>query len=269
MAAVVEAGRRTRCREEGEGFRVDAENGAVVLPDEADDPTTRAPARRRAALRAEVQPRPGRERIARGAAAGRSRSASPACASTCASSPSSPSRSAIGWVSTGKALEQLRLAAELHDVGKLAIPVAVLAEAGRADRAGVAVRPPAHRRRPADPLGIARPCARSRGIVRATHERWDGAGYVDGLSGAAIPLAARIIAVCDAYAAMTSDRPYRRALQRVRRARRASSLRRHAVRSRGRLRVLPAARRHRPDERAARPCRGIGARAPTAEGTPN
>ena len=46
-------------------------------------------------------------------------------------------------------------------------------------------------------------------IVRATHERWDGGGYVDGLAGAQIPLAARIIAVCDAFSAMTSTRPYR------------------------------------------------------------
>ena len=45
--------------------------------------------------------------------------------------------------------------------------------------------------------------------VRATHERWDGTGYPDGLSGETIPLAARIIAVCDAYDAMTSPRPYR------------------------------------------------------------
>ncbi len=46
-------------------------------------------------------------------------------------------------------------------------------------------------------------------IVRSTHENWDGTGYPDGLAGEAIPLAARIIAVCDAYSAMTSDRPYR------------------------------------------------------------
>jgi HD-GYP domain-containing protein (c-di-GMP phosphodiesterase class II) len=45
-------------------------------------------------------------------------------------------------------------------------------------------------------------------IVRATHERWDGGGYVDGLAGEAIPLAARIIAVCDAFEAMTAIRPY-------------------------------------------------------------
>jgi HD-GYP domain-containing protein (c-di-GMP phosphodiesterase class II) len=50
-------------------------------------------------------------------------------------------------------------------------------------------------------------------IVRFHHERWDGTGYPDGLSGGRIPLASRIIAVCDAYGAMTSDRPYRAALR--------------------------------------------------------
>jgi HD-GYP domain-containing protein (c-di-GMP phosphodiesterase class II) len=45
--------------------------------------------------------------------------------------------------------------------------------------------------------------------VRASHERWDGAGYPDGLAGEQIPLAARIIAACDTYEAMVTDRPYR------------------------------------------------------------
>jgi hypothetical protein len=48
--------------------------------------------------------------------------------------------------------------------------------------------------------------------VRASHERWDGAGYPDGLTGERIPLGSRIIAACDAYEAMTSDRVYRRAV---------------------------------------------------------
>jgi HD-GYP domain-containing protein (c-di-GMP phosphodiesterase class II) len=48
-------------------------------------------------------------------------------------------------------------------------------------------------------------------IVRSTHENWDGTGYPDGLAGEAIPLSARIISACDAYSAMTSDRPYRAA----------------------------------------------------------
>src|SRR5215218_5934478 len=49
-------------------------------------------------------------------------------------------------------------------------------------------------------------------LVRASHERWDGAGYPDGLVGHAIPLGARVISVCDAFDAMVSDRPYRPSL---------------------------------------------------------
>ena len=59
-------------------------------------------------------------------------------------------------------------------------------------------------------------------IVRSCHERWDGAGYPDGLAGDAIPLVARIVCCCDAFNAMTTDRPYRqgaRALGRRRRDR--------------------------------------------------
>ena len=48
--------------------------------------------------------------------------------------------------------------------------------------------------------------------MRASHERWDGGGYPDGLAGEAIPLAARIVVGCDAYNAITTDRSYRRAL---------------------------------------------------------
>jgi HD-GYP domain-containing protein (c-di-GMP phosphodiesterase class II) len=49
-------------------------------------------------------------------------------------------------------------------------------------------------------------------IVRSCHERWDGAGYPDGLAQADIPVAARIVSACDAFSAMTTDRPYRSAL---------------------------------------------------------
>ena len=51
-------------------------------------------------------------------------------------------------------------------------------------------------------------------IVRSCHERWDGKGYPDGLAGEEIPLAARIVFCCDAYNAMTTDRPYRKAMRR-------------------------------------------------------
>ena len=49
-------------------------------------------------------------------------------------------------------------------------------------------------------------------LVRATHERWDGHGYPDGLAAHEIPLGARIVAVCDAYHAMITERPYQRAM---------------------------------------------------------
>jgi diguanylate cyclase len=48
-------------------------------------------------------------------------------------------------------------------------------------------------------------------MVRSCHERWDGGGYPDGLTGERIPVAARIVSCCDAFDAITSDRPYRRA----------------------------------------------------------
>jgi diguanylate cyclase (GGDEF)-like protein len=107
-------------------------------------------------------------------------------------------------------LEELRLAAELHDVGKLAIPDVVLQKAGSLDPTEwgfihshtligqrILSASPGLR-----PVGV---------IVRSTHENWDGTGYPDGLAGDAIPLAARIIAVCDAYSAITRDRAYRAA----------------------------------------------------------
>ncbi len=108
----------------------------------------------------------------------------------------------------GAALEELRLAARLHDIGKLAIPDAILQKPGSLDveewafvKEHVVI---GERILAAAPYwqGVAQ-------IVRATHERWDGGGYVDGLSGEQIPLAARIIAVCDAFSAMTTMRPYR------------------------------------------------------------
>jgi diguanylate cyclase (GGDEF)-like protein len=101
-----------------------------------------------------------------------------------------------------------RLTAELHDVGKTAIPDAILNKPG-----------------PLDPeewefmkrhtligeriLAAAPALARVAPLVRATHERSDGAGYPDGLRENEIPLSARIVAVVDAYDAMTADRPYR------------------------------------------------------------
>ena len=108
-------------------------------------------------------------------------------------------------------LRKLVAAAELHDVGKAAIPEAILNKPAALDhdeRAFVERHTLIGERIIASaPTG--RPVAT---IVRATHERYDGRGYPDGLAGEQIPLAARIIAICDAYDAMTSARSYRAAM---------------------------------------------------------
>jgi diguanylate cyclase (GGDEF)-like protein len=107
-------------------------------------------------------------------------------------------------------LDELRLAAELHDVGKLAIPDVVLQKADPLDATEWEFIH-SHTLIGQRILGAA-PALRPIGaIVRSTHEHWDGNGYPDKLAGEAIPLAARIVAACDAYSAMTSDRPYRAA----------------------------------------------------------
>jgi diguanylate cyclase (GGDEF)-like protein len=109
---------------------------------------------------------------------------------------------------TAEQIDELARAAELHDIGKVGLPDAILDKPGTLDpeewefvrqhtilgerilSAAPALRPVAT-------------------IVRASHERWDGRGYPDRLGGEEIPLAARIVAVCDAYEAITSDRCYR------------------------------------------------------------
>jgi HD-GYP domain-containing protein (c-di-GMP phosphodiesterase class II) len=103
--------------------------------------------------------------------------------------------------------EDVVRAAELHDVGKLAIPVGLLAKRGPLAAPELEVM----RRHTVvgEAMISGAPTLRSAAaLVRASHERWDGGGYPDGLRGEEIPLGARIIAVCDAFSAMREDRPY-------------------------------------------------------------
>jgi two-component system, cell cycle response regulator len=104
-------------------------------------------------------------------------------------------------------LGTLRQAAELHDVGKLAIPEEILTKPGplSEDEWGFVRR---HTLIGERILASAPALGAAAKLVRSTHERWDGTGYPDGLAGSEIPLGARIIAVCDAFEAMTSPRPY-------------------------------------------------------------
>jgi diguanylate cyclase (GGDEF)-like protein len=104
----------------------------------------------------------------------------------------------------------VRLAAELHDVGKAAIPREILQKAAPLDEHDWAfIR---SHTTIGERIVLAAPAlAGTAHLVRASHERIDGTGYPDGLAGEAIPLGARIIAVCDAFDAMVADRPYRKA----------------------------------------------------------
>jgi diguanylate cyclase (GGDEF)-like protein len=109
---------------------------------------------------------------------------------------------------TAEELDELGRAAELHDVGKVGIPDAILEKPEPLNEAEWEFM---HQHtllgeRILSAAPALRPVA---ALVRASHERWDGRGYPDGLAGEAIPLGARIIAACDAYEAMTTDRCYR------------------------------------------------------------
>jgi diguanylate cyclase (GGDEF)-like protein len=111
-------------------------------------------------------------------------------------------------------LRRLRYGAAFHDIGKLSVPEATLNKRGAldADEWRLIERHTLVGERilaPVDFLADVRP------LVRSAHERWDGFGYPDGLAGEDIPLGARIIFACDAYDAMTTDRPYRRAMSKA------------------------------------------------------
>ena len=108
-------------------------------------------------------------------------------------------------------LDEVARAAELHDIGKLAIPDEILHKPGPLD-AGEWELMRQHTII-GDRILAAAPAMRPvAAIVRASHERWDGTGYPDGLAAERIPLGARIVSVCDAFHAMTSPRPYQRTL---------------------------------------------------------
>jgi ribonuclease P protein subunit RPR2 len=99
-----------------------------------------------------------------------------------------------------------------HDIGKIAIPDSILRKRGPLTQSEQAFMR-RHTLIGSELLaGIPLLEGQGLGVVRSHHERWDGAGYPDGLAGEAIPAAARVFAVADALDAMTTDRPYRKAL---------------------------------------------------------
>jgi diguanylate cyclase (GGDEF)-like protein len=109
------------------------------------------------------------------------------------------------------ALKRVELGALFHDIGKIGVPTSILLKPGPLtpeERKIIELHPELGERilEPIERL------AEVRGIVRSCHERWDGDGYPDGKAGDEIPIESRIIFVCDAFHAMTTDRPYRKRL---------------------------------------------------------
>jgi len=109
-------------------------------------------------------------------------------------------------------IARVKVAALLHDIGKVAIPDGILNKPGKLDEDEWKLM----REHPVIGERILRAIPGMGGvarIVRHEHERFDGGGYPDGIAGDEIPIGSRIILACDAYHAMTSDRPYRKAMQ--------------------------------------------------------
>jgi putative nucleotidyltransferase with HDIG domain len=110
---------------------------------------------------------------------------------------------------SGDALDQIRLGGELHDIGKIGTRDAVLRKPGPL----TAIEFEEIKKHVIEGEEILEPLRRDHPlvleIVRSHHERVDGSGFPDGLRGPAIPMAARIVAVADAFDAMTTERTYR------------------------------------------------------------
>lgn len=108
-------------------------------------------------------------------------------------------------------VDEVRQAALLHDIGKIAVPDEILRKPGNLDEDEWAVM----RQHPQNAEKIVSSItglSHLAPVVSADHERWDGTGYPRGLAGEEIPLAARIVFACDTWDAMSTDRPYRKAL---------------------------------------------------------
>jgi HD-GYP domain-containing protein (c-di-GMP phosphodiesterase class II) len=111
----------------------------------------------------------------------------------------------------GELLRTLRIAGLLHDVGKIGIPDQILRKPAALSAEEYAIV----KQHVALGDAIVRDLPnleQVRAGIRHHHERWDGQGYLDGLAGEEIPLIARILSVADAFSAMTTSRPYRKAL---------------------------------------------------------
>ncbi|MGZ5335594.1 MAG: bifunctional diguanylate cyclase/phosphohydrolase [Solirubrobacterales bacterium] len=193
--------------ERGEGFMITSSAGSSELPREARDPSSalQLTDQRMYEDKDSRRPTPGREVEAVLISIIQQRSPVLGAHGAAVASLATGAAERLGLPESERTA--LARAAELHDIGKIAIPDAILQKPG-----------------PLSPeewefmrqhtvlgeriLSAAPSLAALGGIVRATHERWDGDGYPDRIAADEIPVAARIIFACDAYATMTGRRPY-------------------------------------------------------------
>jgi diguanylate cyclase (GGDEF)-like protein len=193
--------------EHGEGFEIGCSYGAIELPREADDS---AEALRIADQRMYAQKNAGRTSASRQSKDVLLRALAernPELDSGLGGVADLAEATALGLQLSHDEVEQIRHAAELHNVGKVAVPDAILTKPGPLDEGEWAFI----RRHPiiGERIISAAPAlTRVAALVRHSHERWDGTGYPDALPGADIPLGARIVAVAAAFEGMTSPRPY-------------------------------------------------------------
>jgi diguanylate cyclase (GGDEF)-like protein len=214
-AHAVDGALLSRCRaalaERGEGFAVSTSSGVALLPVEAGEPE-RALAVADERMYADKESRmPVGRRQAADVLMAVLREREPELRDHCDGVTELALAVGRRLGLAGEQLDEVGRAAELHDLGKIAVPEAVLHKPGPLDddewrlmRQHTVI---------GDRILSASPAMRQVArLVRGSHERWDGGGYPDGLAGEAIPLGARIVAVCDAYSAMTSERPYQHPL---------------------------------------------------------
>jgi two-component system cell cycle response regulator len=193
--------------ERGEGFRVTSSFGSAELPREASDRSTalQLADQRMYADKDSRRPSPGGEVEAVLARILQQRAPKLASHGDAVAELST----AVGWqlgLPPGE-IVALRRIAELHDIGKMAIPDAILDKPeALSDEEWEYMRQ--HTILGERIISAAPSLGSVAKVIRSTHERWDGDGYPDKLEGDRIPLAARIVFVCDAYDAITSERPH-------------------------------------------------------------
>jgi two-component system, cell cycle response regulator len=197
--------------ERGDGFTIGCSHGAALLPSEAQDTST--------ALTIADQRMYAAKRVGRVSAAQQSKDVLLSAVFERSRDLGAHGRG-VGELAAAVAtafslpldeVETIRQAAELHDVGKVAVPDAILDKPAALDEGEWAsIR--GHTLVGEKIIAAAPDLARVARLVRSTHENYDGTGYPDRLVRREIPLGSRIIAVCDAFDAMTTDRPYREAM---------------------------------------------------------